>query len=50
MSTHDCFAPLFPYTRLLWPDDEAQESVDYTDGYYYPDGAYYYVETADDQE
>ena len=47
MSTHGCFAPpFFPLSssfRLMQPDVGAQE----------PDataGAYYYVETADDQE
>ncbi len=51
MSTHRCFAPpLVPLIRLLRPDDEAQEmEVPATDDCY-PDGAYYYVEAADDQE
>ena len=40
--------PLFPSTRLLRSDDGVQESVDPTDDYYYPDGSYYYVETADE--
>ena len=50
MSTHRCFAPFSPYTWLLWPDDGAQEFDDPTDGYYYLDRAYYYVEDTDDQE
>ena len=49
MSTHGCLLPLFPHTRLLRPNDGAQEAAIPTDDYYYPDGAYYYVET-DDQE
>ena len=51
MSTHGFFAPSFPafYTRLLRPDDGAQEpdaTVD--DDYYNSGGAYYYVQPADD--
>ena len=42
--------PFFPYARLLRSDDETQEPADPADDYYYPDGAYYYVETVDDQE
>ena len=49
MSTHGCFATLFSPTRLLRSDDGAPEAADPVDDYYYPDGAYYYVET-DDQE
>ena len=52
MSTHGCLVPPFPHisTRLLRPDDGAQEmEVPATDDCY-PDGAYYYVEAADDQE
>ena len=41
---------LFPHTRLLRPNDRSQEPDDTTDDYCYPEGAYYYVETADDQE
>ena len=52
MSTHGCFATSFPHTRLLRPDDGAQEpdaTVD--DDSYYIGGAYYYVLPADnDQE
>ena len=54
MSTHGCFAPPFPLSssfRLMQPDGGPQESdatpLDYD---YYPEGAYYYVEPADDQE
>jgi hypothetical protein len=35
---------------LLQPDDGVQEPVDPIDDYYYPDGAYYYMESTDDQE
>ena len=43
-------SPLVPLIRSLRPDDEAQEmEVPATDDCY-PDGAYYYVEAADDQE
>ena len=31
-------------------DDRSQEQDATADNYYYPDGAYYYVETTDDQE
>ena len=42
--------PLFPLDSLLQLDDGAQE-MDYpADDDCYPDGAYYYVEAADDQE
>ena len=41
--------PLFPSTRLLRSDGGAPETAAPVDDYYYPDGAYYYVET-DDQE
>jgi hypothetical protein len=40
---------LSPPTRSLRSDDGVPESVDPADDYYYPDGAYYYMET-DDQE
>ena len=49
MSTQGCFAISFPHTRLLRPDGEAPKSAAPVDDYYYPGGAYYYVET-DDQE
>ena len=35
---------------MLQPDGGAQEPGDTTDDCYYPEGAYYYVETADDHE
>ena len=55
MSTHGCFAPLFPLLPSFWllqPDGGSQERDDATpaDYYYYPEGAFYYVEPADDQE
>jgi hypothetical protein len=40
MSTHGCFATSFPHTRLLRPDDGAQEQE-------IPGGTYYYIEPAD---
>ena len=40
----------FPYTRLLQPDDGSQEPDDTTYDYYYPEGPYYYVIAANDQE
>ena len=46
MSTHGCFAPLFPLSSPFWlvqPDVGAQEPDATAD-------AYYYVEAADDQE
>ena len=39
----------FPSTRLLRSDDRAPEPADPVDDYYYTDGAYYCMET-DDQE
>ena len=53
MSTHGCFLPLFPlsFTWLSQPDAGALEpdaTVD--DDPYYTEGAYYYMEAADDQE
>ena len=45
--------PLFPLLssfRLVQPDGGVQEPDDTTDDYCYPEGAYYYVKTADDQE
>ena len=50
MSTHGCFATFFLFTQLLQTDDGAQEPADPANEYHYPDGAYYYVETIDDQE
>lgn len=48
MSSHHCFAPPFPLDTLMRPNDGAQEMAYLADNDYYPDGAYYYVETADD--
>ena len=51
MITHGCFAPPFPpffSFRLMQPDVGAQEPHDTTDDYYYPEGAYYYVEAVAD--
>ena len=53
MSTHGCLVPPFPpiSTRLLQPDDGAQEpdaTVD--DDSYDTGGAYYYVQAADDDQ
>ena len=45
-----CYPLLLPSFRLLRPDGGSQEPDATTDYYYYPDGAYYYVETADNQE
>ena len=49
MSTHGCFPPFFPLSRLLQSYDGVQEpdaTVD--DDPYYTGGAYYYVLPADD--
>ena len=51
MSTHGCFASLFPYTRYLRPDDGVQEP-DATAGDYYkesPGGMYYWVDPAEQE-
>ena len=55
MSTHGWFAPSLPhFSSSSWmsqPDDAAQEpdaTVD--DDPYYTEGAYYYVQAAEDQE
>ena len=52
MSTHGCFSPPFPlsYTRLLRPDDGAQEPDTTVDDDYYSGGAYYYMQPADDDQ
>jgi len=46
--------PLFPFLssfRLLQPEDGSQEpDATPDDYYYYPEGAFYYMEPADDQE
>ena len=40
---------LFPPTGLLRSDDGAPETADPADDYYHTDGAYYYVETANQE-
>ena len=35
---------------MLQPVDGAQDPDDTIDGYYYPEGAYYYMTAADDLE
>ena len=47
-----CFPlPLSSSFRLMQPDDDPQELDANPDAYcYHPEGAYFYVETADDQE
>ena len=54
MSTHGCFAPPFPLFLSSWlsqPDVGAQElDATINDDPYYTEGAYYYVQAADDQE
>ena len=53
MSTHGCFASPFPLSssfRLMQLDVGAQDPDDTADDYYYPEGAFYYVEAVDDQE
>ena len=49
MSTHGCLVPPFSpfFTRLLQPDDGAQEPDATVDDDYYTGGAYY-VQPADD--
>ena len=45
--------PLFPLLSSFWllqPDGGVQEPDATFDDCYYPEGAYYYVKTADDQE
>ena len=54
MSTHGCFSPSFPPFHSPWlsqPDVGAQE-LDATidDDPYYTEGAYYYVQAADDDQ
>ena len=41
---------LSPYTWLLRSVDGAPKPTATADDYYYPKGAYYYVEAVDDQE
>ena len=43
-------SPFSPYIRLMQPDDGAPETAAIADDYYYPEGAYYHVTDADDQE
>ena len=50
MSTHSCFAPLFPFDTLLRSEVGAPEMEFAGDGYYTADGAYYYVEAAPDAQ
>ena len=53
MSTHGCFAPPFSPFLSFWLsllDVGAQEPDATFDDYYHQDGAYYYVQDADDQE
>ena len=40
----------FPHTRLLRPVDGSQKPNDTTDDHCYPEGAYYYVTAADDDQ
>ena len=54
MSTHGSFAssfPLFYSSRISQPDGGAQNpDATFDDNCYYTEGAYHYVEAADDQE
>ena len=54
MNTHGCFAPSFlPFhsSRMSQPDVEAlKPDATIDDDPYYSEGAYYYVQAADDQE
>ena len=52
MSTHGCFASLFPpfYIRLMRPDVGSQEPDATDDDTYDTGGAYYYVQAADDDQ
>ena len=58
MSTHGYFAPSFPpfstsfhSSRMLQPyGGDLDPNANFDDDYYYTEGAYYYVEAADDQE
>ena len=42
--------PLFHFSRMSQPDGGDQDPDDPTDNYYYPEGAYSYVDAAEDQE
>ena len=51
MSTHGCFSPSFPAFPSTWlsqPDAGGLEPDATVDDVYYPGGAYYYVQAADD--
>ena len=53
MSTHGCFLPHFPPFLSFWllqPDAGVQEPDATVDDDYYPGGAYYYVQPADDDQ
>ena len=52
MSTHGCLVPPFPpiSTRLLQPDDGAQEPDATADDYYYTGGGYFYVQAINDDK
>ena len=50
MSTHCCFASLFPFDTIPCSDDGAQEMEYAGDDYYTTAGAYYYVDAAPDQQ
>ena len=52
MSTHGCFAVLFPHTHLMKSDDGAQEPDATTGDYYHeiPGGFYFYIEPADQEQ
>ena len=52
MSTHGCFAILFPIPIDDTPDDDGAQEPDATAGAYYqegPDGSYYWIEPADQE-
>ena len=53
MSTHGCFAILFPPCQIDdTPDDDGVQEPDATAGAYYqegPDGTYYWIEPADQE-
>ena len=55
MSTHGCFAPPFP-PFFFFPVDATRDvgaqdpDATFDDDYHNPEGAYYYVEDANDQE
>ena len=52
MSTHGCFAILFPISIDDTPDDDGAQEPDATAGAYYqegPDGTYYWIEPFDQE-